>query len=272
MTDSDKKELEISIPGEWVVKKVFGPTLSELGDDLKRLYAKGRDKLIAVATRKVENYDDGKIPNLRVTRDVLWNGAFSDEDICAEYFGGILASSRTADGKDDSSIQFVDVIKSLSAQQLRLHYLVYQALNQLMIRQQRNINVAQGTEINKVPLWMGTRELIETHEIDPNVDSNALWRHGLLHEYKLDTVTSGEKQLPFTMMRPTSFGAMLYAAGHNKLDRWLQFPTLNFGAFEGIAPLSVYAADLASLQQLAGLPPPNVADSSAGSPGPAPTR
>ena len=34
MTDSDKKELEISIPGEWVVKKVFGPTLSELGDDL----------------------------------------------------------------------------------------------------------------------------------------------------------------------------------------------------------------------------------------------
>ena len=60
MTDSDKKEFEISIPGEWAIKKVFGPTLSVLGDDLKQLYAKGRDKLIAVATRKVENYDDGK--------------------------------------------------------------------------------------------------------------------------------------------------------------------------------------------------------------------
>ena len=125
--------------------------------------------------------------------------------------------------KDDSSIQFVNVIKSLSAQQLRLHYLVYQALNQLMTHHQLTVNVAQGTEINKVPLWMSTQELVEIHKIDPNIDSNALWRHGLLHEYRLDTVISGDKQLPYTMARPTSFGAILYAAAHNKNDRWLEF-------------------------------------------------
>ena len=51
--------------------------------------------------------DDGKQANLGVSRDVLWNGAFSTESICAEYFGGILASSRSEDGKDDSAIPFV---------------------------------------------------------------------------------------------------------------------------------------------------------------------
>lgn len=271
MTDSDKMDLEISIPGEWALKKVLGPTLSELGDDFKRLYAKGRDKMIAAASRKIEDVDDGKISNLRVAHNVLLNGAFSVEDICAEYFGGILASSRTADGKDDTSIQFVDVIKSLSAQQLRLHYLIYQALNQLMRDQQRNINVAEGTEINGVSLWMGTLELIEGHEIDANIDSNALWRNGLLHEYKLNAVTSGDKDLLYTMVKPTSFGVMLYAAGHNKLDRWLEFPRFNFGTFEGIAPLKSCAGDLASLQLLAGIPPPKGIDPGAGSPAPAPT-
>ena len=270
MTESDKTGLEISLPLEWALKKVFGATLSHIGDDFSQLYAKGRDKLITAATRKIKD-NDGKVPNLRVTRDVLWNGAFSDEDICAEYFGGILASSRTEDGKDDSSIQFVDVIKSLSAQQLRLHYLIYQALNQLMIRQQRKINVAQGTEINRMSLWMDTRELVEGHEIDVNMHSNALWRHGLIHEYKTDMVTSVDKVLSYTMVRPTSFGAMLYAAAHNKWSRWLEYSTFNFGVFKDIALLKVYTPDLSTLQQLTGFPPPKIVDSSAGSPGPAPT-
>ena len=113
MTDPGKQEFEISIPGEWAIKKAFGPLLSELGEDLQRLYVVGRDRLLAAATRKIENIDDGRVPNLRVARDVLWNGAVSDDEVCAEYFGGILASSRTDDGKDDSCIQFVDVIKSL---------------------------------------------------------------------------------------------------------------------------------------------------------------
>jgi len=53
-----------------------------------------------------KNLEDGKAANLRVTRDVIWNGAVTDDEVCAEYFGGILAASRTEDGKDDSAIQF----------------------------------------------------------------------------------------------------------------------------------------------------------------------
>ena len=267
MTDSDTQQLEVALPGEWVLKKVFGPTLSQLGNDLGGLYAKGRDKIIAAAIRKIED-EDQKAPNLRVARDVLWNGAFSDDDICAEYFGGILASSRTIDGKDESSIQFVSVIKSLPPQQLRFHYLIYRALNEMLRRDHRSINVAQGTEINNSPIWMATRELMEAHAIEANSDSNALWRHGLLHQYKVDRVSSGSQVLFYTMVRPTSFGVMLYAAAHNKWHLWTEFPSIDLGAFEGIAPLSVYASNLTSLQNLAGLPPETGVDPGAGSPTP----
>lgn len=90
---TDEKEVALSLPGEWALKKAFGPVLGELGEDMKKLYATGRDRIIAFGYNKISNVDDGKSANLRVTRDVFWNGSFTDEAICAEYFGGILASS-----------------------------------------------------------------------------------------------------------------------------------------------------------------------------------
>ena len=256
MSDLDKGHLEISIPGEWAIKKLFGPVLSEFGEDLKRMYAAGRNKLLAAATRKIENIDDGKIPNLRVTRDVLWNGTFSDDEVCAEYFGGILASSRTNDGKDDSSIQFVDVIKSLSATQLTLHYVIYHTLNKMWIKQSRSINVAEGQEVNSTAIWMSLRELVDVHEIKIDTDLNALWRKGLLNEYRWDSDLVGKTSFLYSTAKPTSFGVMLYAAAHNRMDQWLQFSDFDFGSFESIEPLHICAGDLASLRKMVGLPAP----------------
>ena len=268
MNDQDDGNIEIAVvPGEWAIKKLLGPVLSECGEDLKRAYAAGRDRLISAATRKIEDLDDGKSASLRVTRDVLWHGTTSEDEVCAEYFGGILASSRTNDGKDDSSIQFVDVTKSLSSTQLRLHYLIYHALNKMLIEQGRQVNVAQGNEINDVSIWMLSTELEAAHAVNRHTDFNALWRNGLLHEYKLDTHAVGENSFPYSMARPTSFGVMLYAAAHNRRERWLQFPNFDFGSFESITPLPVFAADLVSLRKLLGLGATDIGSSS-GSPAP----
>ena len=157
---------------------------------------------------------------------------------------------RTDDGKDDSSIQFVDVIKSLSARQLRLHYVAYYALNKLLIQERRHINVGQGTEIHAVEIWMAAAELVSVHDINIETDPNALWRHGLLYEYKIDSTDLGGERLPYTMMKPTTFGAMLYAAAHNKMNQWQQFSTIDLGSFDGTMPPRVYAADLRSLKSL----------------------
>lgn len=113
MSDN-KKEFEISLPGEWAIKKLLGPTIDEVGNDLKNVYAVGRDKIIEKAIRKTKNINDDRKANLRISRDIFWNGAYTDEEICAEYFGGILTSSRSDDGKNDDSIYYLEMTKSMS--------------------------------------------------------------------------------------------------------------------------------------------------------------
>lgn len=245
MSESDKKEMEISLPGEWAVKKLLGPVFSELGEDFRLLYALGRDKIIQVACRKTENIEDGKIPNLRVTRDVFWNGAFTDDEVCAEYFGGILASSRTTEGKDDSAIQYVDVIKSLSSKQLRLHYLIYNALNRMFVEANKAVSVAHHTHIEKENIWISSSELVNVHELKIETDLNCLWRLGLISSYEYNSGKSVKNNVPYLLTRvhPNTFGIMLYAAAHNKIDHWLDFPSLDFGNFEWITPINIYAGD-----------------------------
>src|SRR5262245_7302211 len=103
-----------------IANKLLGKTAEAISEDIANLYRAGREKLVAAAIRKTSNIEDGKSANLRVARDVFTNGSFTEEAICAEYFGGILASSRSLDGKDDFGVFYTDIIKSLSSSQLKL--------------------------------------------------------------------------------------------------------------------------------------------------------
>ena len=127
----------MEFPGEWALKRLLGPTFDLIGQDLSRLYAKGRDRIVRAAKRKTPDLDDGKAANLRVARDVLWNGAFADDEVCAEYFGGLLAGSRSEDGKDDRGLPFVDIVRSLSSSQLRLHYVLCHALSNVLVDERK---------------------------------------------------------------------------------------------------------------------------------------
>ena len=230
----DEKGFSIALPGEWALRKVLGPTLEEFGEDLKALYSKGRDNIIAAASRKIKNSEDGKRANLRVARDVLWNGAFTDDEMCAEYFGGVLAASRSEDGTDDDAIQFVDVIKSMSSSQLRLHYIIYNRLNHNFVSTRRKINVGQGSEIQRCEIWFSTVEMEEHLRLRLDRDPNVLHRMGLLWQYKTDNFVKNNRTMPYFMVSPTVFGVLLYAAVHNKLGEWRAFNSIDFGELDGL--------------------------------------
>lgn len=138
---------QISAPGEWVLQKLFGPSMDTLGTDLQHVYEAAKNKILNAALKKTPNIDDGKTANVRVAHGVLSGGAFSDSEICAEYFGGILAASRTDEGQNDDAIQFVEVTKALSSRQLHLHYVIYNRLNKLFISKRTQVNVGEGTEL-----------------------------------------------------------------------------------------------------------------------------
>src|SRR3989339_1669432 len=231
-----------------VGKKIFGKTLDVISADIANLYQKGRDKIIEKVTSKIANIDDGKTANLRVTRDVFWNGSFTDEAICAEYFGGILASSRSIDGKDDIGVFYTDIIKSLSSSQLKLHYIVYHSLNKLWLEmptEKTRPNAGMGTETGQYNMWFSTIEL-QNLGVDVEKDLIALHSKELIgSNYEaLGHKLENGKEVPYTKVGPTTLGIQLYAVAHNKLPAWRNLPHEDFGEFPDIKTPTFFALSL----------------------------
>jgi hypothetical protein len=239
--------------GGYVGTKLFGTALANMGDDINKLYAKGRDKIVEMATKKVSDPDDGKKVNLRSARDVLWNGAITDDEVCAEYFGGMLAAARSEDGKDDAVVNYVDTIKAMSARQLELHYVIYKAWQNLLISASTAINVGQSSEVQKHHIFLNGLELIGRN-LKYDLDLPVLSRLGLLGSYKHDTHRVGEVGMPYLEASPTIFGVMLFAVAHNKLQSWRSYPAESYESASGIKTVEHYASDLERLCSSCGMP------------------
>ncbi|PIA66085.1 hypothetical protein [Pseudomonas sediminis] len=237
----------------YVAQQLFGKTLAEMGDDLNKMYTANRDKLLAKAAKKVADPNDGAKPNLRVARDVIWNGAVTDDEVCAEYFGGILAASRSEDGRDDSALIYVDCIKALSSKQLHLHFVIYNSLHEMLAAAGAAINPGMQDELSRKKVWFATKEL-ERLNLNPVIDLNVLHRQGLVNGYALNQHVVGAKSLPYCNASPTTFGVLLYAAALNYLSSWHQFGNKSFSpAPADILRPSLVASNLEELCKLAGL-------------------
>ena len=224
----------------WLTKKLLGPILDEIGDDFKKLYAAGRDRIINRAADKVDDLDDGKCANLRVARDVLWNGAFSESEVCTEYYAGLLAASRSEDGLDDEAVPFVDIVKSLASRQLKLHYSIYRSLERILEQAHENGETFDVSSIH------GSVDVFFVG-YDPHksaLDLQVLQGNGLIAEFSThsEMVTSeGQDRLLFYIrIRPTMFGITLYAAAHNQLEWWQAFGLRHFDEFQDIEPPEIY--------------------------------
>lgn len=111
------------------VTKLLGPTADYLGGELKGLVEKSQ-KNIGSIFKKAEEKAGPKLDtpgsvNPRVLKHVVDEGRFTEDALFAEYFGGVLASARTADGKDDRGVYYSNIIQSMSIYQLRSHYFFY---------------------------------------------------------------------------------------------------------------------------------------------------
>ena len=258
MDNSEEKKISIAVPGEWALKKVLGPTLDTLGEDFNKVYQIGRDKIIESAKKKIKNINDGASANLRVSRDVFWNGSFTDEAICAEYFGGILASSRSKDGKDDAGVFYIDIIKSLSSGQLKMHYLIYRSLNKLLLADQnkKNLNPGQSSELQReeiiFPLLGGI--LNQFGNDDLGAVLHGLHSKGLIGVFQTDNHALEEgRTLPYAKMNPSTLGVQLFAIANNMFSDWRHFSTVNFGDFESVELPKVYDQNLDGLLKKLGL-------------------
>jgi hypothetical protein len=110
--------------------RLLGSSADYLGEELKGLTQKGVQNLkrvFSIACQKLGPRIDspGHVPP-RVLRTILNEGYFADDQVTAEYLGGILASSRSKESRDDRGTYFAGIISRMSSYQIRSHYVLYQ--------------------------------------------------------------------------------------------------------------------------------------------------
>ena len=101
-----------------LMPRILGPTADYVGTGLKDLTEKGiRNiaRVFSIAEKRLGKSIDkpGQVPP-RVFKVILNEAYFCENELAAEYFGGILASSRTSDARDDRGAYFASMVGRLS--------------------------------------------------------------------------------------------------------------------------------------------------------------
>ncbi len=241
-SNKDKVKFEV-VPFEWALEELAKPTLQEVGLDIKNGYV--ALKSIAKNAFK-KNPNDGSV-NKRVAIEVLRSGGFIETDIGVEYFGGILAQAKTSDGKDDSGMYYTEVVKSLSSNQLRLHYIIYNSLQKLFISDQEKyslLNIGMETELQKNRIYFVPAELEKSagSQLDKNIF--VLVQSGLLGStFRIDSIKEDDQIIKhYAEFTPTALGVQLYASAYGKVHDWRNFNKVHFGDFENIPLPSVFCS------------------------------
>src|SRR4051812_25084796 len=102
-----------------VVEKILGPTAEYLGNNLRDWTQRGVEnvgRIFQTAQRKLGSKieSEGSVPP-KVLKNILQEGAFCEDKLSTEYFGGVLASSRSEVSRDDRGAAFASLVGRLSS-------------------------------------------------------------------------------------------------------------------------------------------------------------
>lgn len=261
----------------WAGRKVIGPVLDRIGADLADRYSDYRAgnarQILQTAERKLgpNASEEGQVPP-RVVKAVLDEGSWSDAEVMAEYFGGILAASRTPDGTDDRGASWAALVARLSTHDVYLHYLLYEAFRRLYLgREDLQLGTTSGRDACRVHISGGS--LLSAMGFSPTNENwvrvvfpsvTALMREGLLGEDVLAgagpvirNVLPSAPDEAGVVVTPTMGGInlFLWAHGHcsNQMNALID-PAMDLVAVADLG--SVAAQDLAAIQH----PPSHPAD------------
>ncbi|WP_064603927.1 hypothetical protein [Photobacterium sp. J15] len=114
------------------LSKLLGPTADYLGGELKVFTQKRIEnvgRIFKSAEEKLGSNlnEDGSVPP-KVLKTVINEGSYSSDDLAIEYFGGVLASSRSEIYRDDRGARIARQLDNLSSYQLRSHYVIYSTI------------------------------------------------------------------------------------------------------------------------------------------------
>lgn len=208
-----------------ILTKLLGPTADYIGGEIKGFVDKcniNLDSVLTRAQRKLgKRIDEPGGISPRVLRHVLDDARFCEDEVAAEYYGGMLAGSREATGKDDQCLPHLSKVKQMSVYQIRLHFAFYYEV--LRIHKHSKLNLGLGDDCHKAGLLLPHQFLISL--FPPEKISNywnlmthsvvGLSSHGLIETYSYGESAHLKKRFPNAeldgaYMAPNFIGAELF--------------------------------------------------------------
>lgn len=221
--------------GKELVVKLLGPTADYLGDGMKGLVQKGTKNLerifIAAAAKAGDKLNEpGAVPP-RVLQRVLQEGPFIEDELAAEYYGGILAASRSKNLTDDSGAYWLGVIQRLSLYQIRMHHICYAAAK-ASYNENRWPRHADHIQMARVAIDRKSLQNSFNQEISPTIFEHI--RSGLARE----DLTSGiqvDEEFYFFDPSPAGTELALWASGYRdkQVEQFFRHE-VSFPFFDGL--------------------------------------
>ncbi|QLC51116.1 hypothetical protein HWN40_13250 [Methanolobus zinderi] len=179
--------------GKDIVDKLLGPTAEYLGEEIKNSVAKKNENLKRIFSKSVDTLGEkinqsGQVPP-RVLKQVWDEGRFIEDELTAQYFGGILASSRSEDGTDDRTLPYLDLVKSMSTYQIKFHHLFYTLARRYYFDSEYDCE--KDEDRNKMRLFIPLSLCRELMGLSENRNTDSIFRHTILGLYRLGLIAQG---------------------------------------------------------------------------------
>jgi len=221
------------VVGQDFLKKLLGPAadyLGEQGKELTRKAVENLGRILTIARKKLGDRAEqpGSIPP-RTVQKLLTDGSFVDDEVCADYFGGVLASSRSQMGRDDRGTFFLDMIGRLSTYQIRAHYIFYSCFSQIYRGTAQDPDNIEHCNASRV--YIAEKAFDKAMDFQPSENRERLVGHvlwGLAKEQLIGHFVSGTAELLRRMkanppgdgivMTPSPVGVELFLWAHGKAD------------------------------------------------------
>ena len=225
--------------GLWAGRKVVGPVLDEIGQDLRTRYSERRsqntERILKIAHAKLGPAadEDGSVAPRAALR-IVEEGSWCDAEVMAEYFGGILAASRSRDGTDDRGATWAALVSRLSTYDVYLHYLAYDAFRRLYVGTE-DLNLGDADTRNSCEVYLPAGNTLQAMGLAVTLENwlrfatpsiSALLREDLLGEFhasgsadhisKTKYVDASDSGLVFVPSVP-GVELFLWAHGHGVL-------------------------------------------------------
>ena len=189
-----------------ILTKLLGPSADYIGGEMAGLIEKcniNLDNIFIKANTKLgSRVEEPGSVSPRILRHIIDDGRFCEDELAAEYYGGMLAASREETGKDDQCLPYLSKVKQMSIYQIRVHFAFYYQL--LKLHKNSGFNLGLGSDLSKAGLYLPHEFILN---IFPSDKSDDYWdlmshsvaglnSHGLINTYVYGDLETINKKFP----------------------------------------------------------------------------